>query len=63
MDKKERRKKKSQSNPSAPSQPIILGALRSDQVYVYVCLSVCVWIQNPGRYRYGSLNLDTEGEG
>lgn len=41
MDKKKRRKKKSQSNPSAPSQPIILGALRSDQVCVYVCLCVC----------------------
>lgn len=41
MDKKERRKKKSQSNPSAPSQPIILGALRSDQVYVCMCLCVC----------------------
>lgn len=41
MDKKKRRKKKSQSNPSAPSQPIILGALRSDQVFMCVCLCVC----------------------
>lgn len=64
MDKKEeRRKKKEEPVKSVSPKPANHSRRPPFRPGICVCVSLCVWIQSPGRYRYGSLNLDTEGEG